>query len=55
MTWKYILCALFLIFALVFYLSDSRQNAAHDSFVGNAPTASKPYNILDYTKPVAKP
>lgn len=66
MKWKYILFVFFLIFALVLYLSPdkktsvdpdkvAKQNAAHDSFVGSAPTASKPYNILDYTKPAPKP
>ncbi len=66
MKWSYILFVLFSILALIIYLSAgkqspvdpdraAKQNTAHDSFVGSAPTASKPYNILDYTKPAAKP
>lgn len=31
--------------------SSAQQRAAHEAFVGKAPEASKPYNIMDYTKP----
>ena len=55
MKWPYILLGLFLLFALVFTLSHGNKTPAHDAFVGTAPTASKPYNIMDYTKPAAQP
>jgi hypothetical protein len=32
-------------------IPSATQKAAHDAFVGKAPEASKPYNIMDYTKP----
>lgn len=31
------------------------QNRSAQNFVGSPPQASKPYNILNYTKPAAKP
>lgn len=62
MKWTYII-ALLLVFALAAWLWNGKksteaeqataQKAVHDSFVGSPPAPSKPYNIMDYTKPAA--
>jgi hypothetical protein len=49
-----------LIFALTGCPWDDKKTPAnpekttHDSFVGKPPSPSKPYNVMDYTKPPPK-
>jgi len=54
-----IILIIIVAFALAFYVWDSQKAstnavAAHGSFLGSPPVASKPYNVLDYTKPPPK-
>jgi hypothetical protein len=43
------------VLILSYCLYEAKEKAAHEDFMGSPPVASKPYNILDYTKPAAKP
>lgn len=52
MKWK-IIFILFVV--LIFSGYWINKNPAHDTFLGSPPTASKPYHIMDYTKPAEKP
>ena len=55
---KIIILLIILLSAAFFLIPGKKaddQKAAHESFMGNPPEASKPYNILDYTKPAQKP
>jgi len=62
MKWKYVLVTVLCIVSLVMVLNavsnrgaDNADNKAFSATWGAPPTPSKPYNILDYTKPPAKP
>ncbi len=49
-----ILLSLLVLFSLTACPWDDKKEK-HDAFVGDAPEESKPYNIMDYTKPAPKP
>ena len=59
MKWKYVILVLLTVIWL-FIMWFTNANHAHEkatdaAVLGPPPQASKPYNILDYTKPVVKP
>jgi len=52
-----IIIILILLLSAAFFLILGKKTSVtdeHASFLGNPPEASKPYNVMDYTKPAQK-